>query len=228
MTDDLTHARYGKPGERRFLFGEGISVATPWRTRPCLALFLAGFIGIMTVTVTRTALAQESAEDENPYALCGGTREACDPFSYLNNDYVIPGRGDLVYPGRPRYTNNTSAWAGYPAPYGYLGPPGYWGPPGPWRARGTWPIPAPFGGMPGGSGFFGSFGHPGSGFFFGFGNVVVPTLHIGVQPLPRANFHHGFSTGRPIPTPGHQLNHGNSRFSGKPPPANPTGMPRHR
>ncbi len=179
MTDDLTHTRYLIPGERRFLFGEGRSVATPWRTRSFLTLILVGFIGIITVTVTRTALAQESAEAENPYALCGGTREACDPFSYLNNDYVIPNRGDLaypgrVYPGRSGYNNNTSAWASYPAPYGYRGPPGYWGPPGPWRPPGAWPIPAPFGGIPGGSGFFGSFGHPGSGFFFGFGSVSVP------------------------------------------------------
>jgi hypothetical protein len=233
MTDDLTHARYAIPGEHRFPFSEDISIAIPWRTLHFMALFLVGFIGILAGTVARTALAQESAEDENPYALCGGTREACDPFSYLNNDYAIPGRGDdfysgRVYPGRSAYTNNTSAWAGYPSPYGYWGPPGYWGAPGPLRAPGLWPIPVPFGGIPGGSGFVGSFGHPGSGFLFGFGSIIVPPFHIGVQPLPRPNFNHGFGSARPISPSGNRLNHGGSGFNNMRPPANQPGTPRHR
>lgn len=180
-------------------------------------------------------LAEEKPAEDNPYALCGGTREACDPFSYLSNDYAIPERGDYVAPVRPPYANYTSPWAGSPGPWGYWGSPGYWGPPGPWGPPVAWPIPVPFTGSPfrpgfpfgHPSGFSGFFGHPASGFFLGFSTVPGAPFPTGVHPVPGRNFNHGFGQRQPMTHPGVGNQPGNLGIGSSPiTPAHRPVMPR--
>lgn len=156
-----------------------------------------------------SSLAQQENGEENPYALCGGTREACDPFSYLNDDFAIPDRGDYVQVRRSGYSGYSGPWGSYRWPYGYWPPPAYIGPPGPWLPRRPpWPIPVPYRGpffhppvTQGFTGFFGSVNSHGGGFFFGFGYPVFPPYHPGVQPVPRPDYHYGFGNGQPAGMP---------------------------
>jgi hypothetical protein len=210
----------------RFIPEKGPGFSTARQHRPMLIALTVAIIGVSTAPIS--VHGQESAE--NPYALCGGTREACDPFSYLNNEYAIPERGDYVDTSRKAYSRypgqSGGPWGGYTSPYGYPGPSGYWGPQGPlrggsWPGAGRWPVPAPFGGAHFGpgfshgfSGFFGSFNNTGNTFFFGFGNPGLPPFHIGVQPLPRHGFDNGFNSAHPIKGTDRAPNHMNHQQSG--------------
>ena len=176
----------------------------PQKARHLVALMVIVLPGVLT----NFSHAEENTGEENPYALCGGTREACDPFSYLSNDYAIPARGDYFAPMRSSFSYYTSPWPGYPGAWGYRGLPGYPVTAAPWIPQGVWPVPAPFGGSqfrPGISiapagGFSAFVGHPGNGIFIGIG--ATPAFPVGVLPLPGPNFQHGFNIGQPVFRPG--------------------------